>query len=122
MPVIAAADAPMFDAPGATILGLASPSRGSIETAAWRLRLEPDQPSPRHALSREEIFVVLEGALTARYSDRDETASAGGALIVPPGEQFTLLATGHAAEAVCVMPAGGEAITDDGAFVPPWAV
>jgi quercetin dioxygenase-like cupin family protein len=112
----------VFDAPGATILGLASPSRGSVETAAWRVRFEPDQPSPPHSLSREEIFVVIEGSLTAHYGDREETADAGGALIVPPGERFTLLATGHAAEAVCVMPAGGQAIIDGGAFVPPWAM
>jgi quercetin dioxygenase-like cupin family protein len=121
MPVVTAADAPVFDAGGATITGLASPSRGSVETAAWRVRLEPEQPSPPHSVSREEIFVVLEGALTARYSDREETAEAGGALIIRRGEQFTLLAHGQAVEAVCMMPAGGQAITESGAFAPPWA-
>jgi quercetin dioxygenase-like cupin family protein len=121
MPVIAAADAPVFDAGGATIVGLASPSRGSVETSAWRVRLEPAQPSPPHALSREEILVVLEGSLTARYGDREETADAGGALIIPPGQQVTLLAAGDAAEAVCILPTGGQAITDAGVFTPPWA-
>jgi uncharacterized cupin superfamily protein len=35
-------------------------------------------PRRPHALSREEIFIVLEGALTARFGDREETAAAGG--------------------------------------------
>ncbi len=121
MPVISAADAPVFDAGGATIVGLASPSRGSVDTAAWRVRLSPNQASPRHALSREEIFIVLEGSITARYSDHEETAHAGGALIIPPAQQFTLLATSEPAEAVCMMAAGGQAITDAGPFTPPWA-
>jgi quercetin dioxygenase-like cupin family protein len=121
MPVIDSADAPVFDTGDATIIGLASPSRGSVDTAAWRVRFEPGQSTPPHALTREEIFVVLEGSITARYGDREETAAAGGALIVPPGQQFTLLATVDAAEAVCMMSAGGQAIIDGGAFTPPWA-
>src|SRR5689334_2470651 len=114
MAVITATEAPRFDAGGATIIGLASPSRGSADTAAWRVRFDPDHPSPPHALSREEIFIVLEGAITARFSDREETATAGGALIVAPGEEFTLVAAQAPAEAVCIMPAGGQAITEDG--------
>ncbi len=62
MPVITAHDAPMFDPPGATITGLASPSRGSSDAAAWRVRLQPDCASPPHSLTREEIFIVLDGA------------------------------------------------------------
>jgi len=121
MGVITATDAPTFDAGGATITGLAAPSRGSADTAVWRVRFRADQPSPAHALSREEIFIVLEGALTARYGDRQETVSAGGALIVEPGEEFRLVAAGGPAEAVCVMPVGGQAISDGVTFTPPWA-
>ena len=47
----------------AVITGLASPSRGSRDSAVWRVRLLTDQASPPHSLSREEIFVVLEGAI-----------------------------------------------------------
>jgi quercetin dioxygenase-like cupin family protein len=121
MPVISAADAPTFDTGGATITGLAAPSRGAAETAAWRVRLEADAPSPRHALDREEVFVVLDGAVTARFDDREETAAAGGALIVPAHQEFTLLAAGAPAEAVCVLPVGGRALADGAAFTPPWA-
>ena len=78
----------------------------------------PISPSPRHALDREEVFVVLEGAVTARFDDREETAEAGGALIVPAHEEFSLLAAGAPAEAVCVLPVGGRAVADGAAFTP----
>ena len=55
MPIITAEDAPTFETPGATITGLASPSRGATDVAAWRIALEPGHESPKHSLvDREE--------------------------------------------------------------------
>lgn len=122
MPVITPDDAPTFDTGGAVITGLASPSRGgATDTAAWRVRLRADQPSPTHELDRQEVFVVLDGAVTACFADREETVGAGGALIVPAGERFSLVARGADADAVCVLPVGAQARTDGDAFTPPWA-
>jgi quercetin dioxygenase-like cupin family protein len=121
VPVVTATDAPVFDAGGAVITGLASPSRGARDSAAWHVRFRPDQPSPAHSLSHEEVFVVLDGAVTAVFADREETAHAGGALIVPAGERFSLVARSAPAEAVCVLPVGGTASTGDREFTPPWA-
>jgi quercetin dioxygenase-like cupin family protein len=122
MPVITPEDAPTFEAPGATITGLASPSRGAADVAAWRVRFAPGHASPAHSLDCEEVFVVLEGAVTARYADRAETALAGGALIVPAGEEFSLIAQDGPAEAVCTFPVGGTALLNGERVVPPWAV
>jgi quercetin dioxygenase-like cupin family protein len=121
MPAVRFDDAPTFDTGGATITGLAAPSRGSCETSAWRVALRADRPSPRHSLDREELFIVLTGAVTAQYADHDETVSAGGALIVPAGTEFSIVARGKDAEAVCVLPAGGRATVDGQEFEPPWA-
>jgi quercetin dioxygenase-like cupin family protein len=121
MAVIAAQEAPVFDTGNAVITGLASPSRGAADAAVWRVRLAPGQPSVLHSLTREETFVVLEGTVTARFAEHDESASAGGALIVPAGVEFSLLAEREPAEAVCVMVVGGQAVTDEGTFTPPWA-
>src|SRR3954462_1092568 len=107
MPIITPEDAPTFDAGGATITGLASPSRGAADVATWRIRFDAGHESPKHSLDREEGFVVLSGAVTARYEDREETAAAGGALIVAPGEEFSLVASDGAADAVCMLPVGG---------------
>jgi mannose-6-phosphate isomerase-like protein (cupin superfamily) len=121
MPVVSPSDAPVFNPGGATITGLASPSRGCRDVAAWRVRFDADVPSPPHALDREEVFVVLEGAVTARFADREETAPAGGALIVPAGAEFSLVAQGLPAEAVCMLPVGGRAILNGETITPPWA-
>jgi len=122
MPVISPEQAPTFDAPGATITGLASPSRGATDVAAWRVRFAPGHASPPHSLDREEVFVVLSGAVTARFADHSETAGAGGALIVPSGSEFSLVAEDGPAEAVCMLPVGGAALLDGERIVPPWAV
>jgi quercetin dioxygenase-like cupin family protein len=122
MPVITPQDAPTFETPGATITGLASPSRGATDIATWRITLDAGHESPKHSLvDREEVFVVLSGAVTARYQDRDETANAGGALIVAPGEEFSLVALDGPAEAVCMLPVGGTALLGGQRIVPPWA-
>jgi quercetin dioxygenase-like cupin family protein len=123
MPIVTPEDAPTFDAGGATITGLASPSRGSTDVATWRIKLDAGHESPKHSLvDREEVFVVLSGAVTARYGDREETAPAGGALIVAPGEEFSLVALDGPAEAVCMLPVGGTALLGGERIVPPWAV
>ena len=122
MPVITPQQAPTFEPPGATITGLASPSRGATDVAAWRVRFEAGHASPPHSLDREEVFVVLSGALTARYADRSERARAGGALIVPAGEEMSLIAEDEATDAVCAFPVGGTALLAGERIVPPWAV
>jgi quercetin dioxygenase-like cupin family protein len=123
MPIVTPEEAPTFEAGGAIITGLASPSRGSADVATWRIRFDAGHESPKHSLvDREEVFVVLSGAVTARYADREETAPAGGALIVAPGEEFSLAALDGPAEAVCMLPVGGTALLDGQRIVPPWAV
>ena len=121
MTVISAEKAPTFETGHATITGLAAPSRGAIDTSVWRVKLNADEPSPPHSVTREEVFVVIDGTLAVRYEDRVERAHAGGALIVPAGESFSLAAIGGPAEAVCVLPVGGRAVLNGDVIVPPWA-
>jgi mannose-6-phosphate isomerase-like protein (cupin superfamily) len=121
MPLITADQAPVFELDGNVVTGLAAPSRGANDVAVWRLRLIADNPSVTHALTREETFVVLTGTLTARFDDHEESAAAGDALVVPAGRRFSLVAEGGPVEALCVLPVGGQAITDGAPFTPPWA-
>ncbi|MBX3620170.1 MAG: cupin domain-containing protein [Rhizobacter sp.] len=123
MPFIAAADAPVFTLPGVTFTGLASPSRGSRETAAWRLSMAPGTAPHVHRLTREEIFIGLSGRAEAQVGGTRHTLSAGCALVVPPGVDFSLSNPHELAfEAVAVLPVGGQAVVAGGApFVPPWA-
>jgi mannose-6-phosphate isomerase-like protein (cupin superfamily) len=122
MTVITAEDAPTFEVDGTHVVGLAAPSRGAVHTSAWRLTLAPGAASPPHALTHEEVFVALRGRLEARYKDRAETVSAGGALIVPAGVTFTLANPGDEPfEAVAMLPVGGRAMVDGEPLTPPWA-
>jgi quercetin dioxygenase-like cupin family protein len=124
MTFIAAADAPIFEIPGVTFTGLASPSRGSSENAVWRLSMAPGTAPHPHRLTREEIFVALSGCAEATVGLQRHQLSPGCALVVPAGEDFAL-SNPHDApfEALAVLPVGAEAVIPGQApFVPPWAV
>lgn len=121
MTVISSSEAPTFDTGHAVITGLASPSRGSSQTSAWRVRLQPGQSSPVHSLDAEEVFVVIEGELVASFDGREESAQAGDALIVHAGEPFSLRAEGTPVEAVCMLPVGARARVAGELVTPPWA-
>src|SRR6478609_8935178 len=120
MTVVSARTAPVFDAGGATITGLASPSRGARDVAAWRVEFLADRPSPVHSLTSEETFVVLGGSVSAHFADHVETAGPGDVLIVPADVEFSLVAPDAPAEALCIMRVGGQAVTAEGTFTPPW--
>ena len=78
MPVITAEQAPTFDAGGATITGLASPSRGATDTAAWRVRFAA-RATPRRRIrwTARRCSSCSTGAVTARYADHSETGARG---------------------------------------------
>lgn len=124
MPVLKPSDSPIFTIPGATFTGLASPSRGSVETSVWRVRLDPKTPGMPHRVTREEIFVVTSGSARAIVDGESHDLTAGCTLIVPPNVEFSLENAGAVAfDAIALMPAGGAAVMGDGApFTPLWAV
>lgn len=123
MPVIHAPSAPTHDLGGARFTSLASPMRGAIDTAVWRVELAPGAPPTPHSVTREEVFVVTEGTASVRIDGVDETATAGDAIVVPAGVQFELSNGGSTPlQLVCCLPVGGQAVLADGtAFTPPWA-
>jgi len=124
MPVVTPVAAVRFDDhPGTNVIGLASPSRGSAELSAWRLRLEPGTASPAHSLDREEVFVILDGRLRLTCDGVVEEAQAGGALIAPVGAEFTISNPGPGpVDAVACAPSAIRATVGDQSFAPPWAV
>jgi mannose-6-phosphate isomerase-like protein (cupin superfamily) len=122
MPVIDSRQHLNHEIPGASFQTLASPTLGSRETSVWRLRLEPWSPGLPHRLTREEIFVVLSGRATAILDGSCEHLSAGCALVVPAGVDFSLATGEEACEAIVCFPVGGQGIVAGGEpFTPPWA-
>jgi len=123
MPFIAHADAPRFELHGATFTGLASPSRGSSENAVWIVALPPGMAGVPHRLTREEVFVAIEGAARAELDGQVHELRAGSALVVPAGAEFRLgNPYGAPFRTVAVLPVGGQAVVGDAPpFTPPWA-
>ncbi len=122
MTVISSSAAPTFEAGGTFVTGLASPSRGSREISAWRLRLAPGSASPEHALTHEEVFVALSGRAVATLDGVRHEVGPGDALVVSPGVPFVIATEGgEPFEAVACMRCGGLATVGDQSFPPPWA-
>jgi quercetin dioxygenase-like cupin family protein len=123
MPVLPAPSTPTHDIPGARFTTLASPSRGSAETSVWRLELLPGAEPVPHTVTREEIFVALDGEALATLDGVDQTVLSGDTLVLPVGVEFRLVATGAAPfRALVCLPVGGQAATIGGEpFTPPWA-
>jgi mannose-6-phosphate isomerase-like protein (cupin superfamily) len=108
----------------ARFTSLATPSRGSAETSVWLVELGPGVPGAPHRLTREEVFVVLEGTAEVRLGDAMSEARAGDAIVVPPDTPFALAASGgRPLRALCCLPVGGQGVLADGVpFTPPWAL
>lgn len=124
MPHIKASDAVVFTIPNVTFAGLAAPSRGSRETAVWRVTLSPHAPGGLHSLSREEVLVALDGVAEVRIGNDTHIFSAGDAITVPAETPFSLANPGDAPfAAIVVLPVGAHArMGDTPAFIPPWAI
>jgi mannose-6-phosphate isomerase-like protein (cupin superfamily) len=115
-------EAAVFDLPGLHVRGLASPRRGASETCVFRIRLAPGAPGSSHAVTREEVFVATTGRAVATVAGARHELEPGDALIVPPGVEFALAnPSKEDFEAIVSFPVGGQAITADGVFTPPWA-
>ena len=123
MPVLNAPAAPTHDLGGTRFTSLATPSRGATDTAVWKVEILPGTPATPHALTREEVFVVLEGKASVRIAGNAGQAEAGDAIVVPPGTEFELANAGAGPlRLLCCLPVGGQARLADGStFTPPWA-
>jgi quercetin dioxygenase-like cupin family protein len=123
MPFIDRSDSPEFRIPGVTFSGLAAPSRGAVENAVWRVRLDAESVGMTHQLTREETIVATAGRATALLDGVAYDLTVGSAVIVPAHVDFAL-SNPHDTpfEAVAVLPIGGQAVMGSAMpFTPPWA-
>jgi mannose-6-phosphate isomerase-like protein (cupin superfamily) len=124
MPVVPCSSAPTHELGGTRFTSLATPSRGSSDTSVWRVEIAPGTPGTPHQVTREEVFVVLEGRAEVRLGDAVSSAGPGDAIVVPPGVPFALSPEGdETLRALCCLPVGGQGQLPDGEpFTPPWAL
>jgi len=123
MSVIHAPAAPTHQLGGTRFTSLATPSLGSTDTSVWQVEIAPGTPATPHRLTREEVFVILEGSAQVRIDGRPATAKPGDVVVVPAGVDFEIGAAGaEELRALCCLPVGGQAQLADGEpFTPPWA-
>ncbi len=123
MSIVVAPTRPTHDLGGTRFTSLATPSRGSSETAVWRVEIDPGTAATPHSLTREEVFVVLDGSASVRIGDVSGSAERGDAIVVPAHIDFELSnASDTVLTMLCCLPVGGQALLDGGAtFTPPWA-
>lgn len=121
MPILKFDDAPEFDLNGALVRGLASPSRGALETMCWRIEMTPGQRLPEHTHDHEEVFHVLSGRLTASLDGEETVVLTGDTVMIPPGVSHFAYAGEEAAKFLTMMPLGTLMIRPNGEVVPlPW--
>lgn len=122
MAIIPAPAEPTHDLGGTRFTSLATPSRGSVETSVWVVEIDPDTPATPHSLTREEVFVVLDGAASVSIDGIAGRAAAGDSFVVPADVEFEVRSIGDGAlRMLCCLPVGGQARTADATFTPPWA-
>jgi len=122
MSIIHAPQKATHDIGTARFTSLATPSRGSIETAVWQVEIEVDAPAVPHSLTREEVFVVLEGMAAVRIGDATGVAGLGDAIVLPADTEFELSNGGDGPlRLLCCFPVGCQARLDGATFTPPWA-
>ena len=124
MPFIDNSNAPHFDIPGVSFTSLATPSRGTKETAVWRLHVAPHNEGAVHHLTREEIIVAISGAGAVQIGDERYPLKAGDAFAIPAFTDFHIDGEGDAPfEAISIMPAGSRAVVAGRpSFQPPWSI
>src|SRR3954463_16656735 len=83
MPIERAADHPTFELGGNAITSLAAPSRGSDETALFRIDLPAGGALPAHHHDHFDVFTVTAGSATMHIGDDESQISAGDAVVVP---------------------------------------
>lgn len=122
MPILHLEDAPEFDLNGIRVRGLASPSRGAVETMSYRVELTSGQQLPTHTHDREQVFHVVSGRLIVSLDDVESPLGPGDTVMIPPGvAHFSCTGEGDEVVLLAMMPVGTIMIRPDGERVsPPW--
>ena len=94
MAIIPAPTRPTHELEGTRFTSLATPTRGCAETSVWMVEIDPGTPATPHSLTREEVFVVLDGTLTIHMGEGDDPErhelAAGSVLVVQSGTALQL--------------------------------
>jgi mannose-6-phosphate isomerase-like protein (cupin superfamily) len=122
MSVVRAIDAVEHHAHGSSFSSFVAPSRGSAQLCAWRLSVPAHVKGVPHRPTREEVLLILDGAVRVTVDGETSDLAPGDVAVVPAGSELCV-DTGPAGASAWVTTTGGlEAVMPDGnRFAPPWA-
>jgi quercetin dioxygenase-like cupin family protein len=122
MPVIRERDTVVHRLHGAEFHSFAAPAQGSRELCAWRLEVAPHTPGAAHRVSKEEVFLLLSGAVDVTLDGVTSTLAPGEVALVPAGAEVRVDNVGGEPAAMWVTTSAGlQATMADGSTVaPPW--
>ena len=124
MKVIRGTDLQFIETPGGNFgRGVATPSGGAVEVSVIRQRQLPGGSNPAHTHDREEVMVILSGAVTVTVAGEAVALGAGDAAIVPAQTPHQVENTSaEPAEWLLVAPAGVRFFHATGEEAsPPWS-
>ena len=110
--------------PAATMRTYASPSGPApASVSVWRTEMDPGAAGPLHAVSEDQVLVVLEGGMRVVVGgEREHALGPDDALLLAAGVERQLFAGPAGAVTLWACRPGPTARVGDGAPVPvPWA-
>lgn len=90
---VRAKDTRRTETPNAAMTTLASPTLGGTDgLSLWRVAMTAGQRGPRHIFDSEQIWTVLEGAITVETRQSTVDLRAGDTVALPAGVERQLAA------------------------------
>jgi quercetin dioxygenase-like cupin family protein len=90
------------ETPNATMTTLASPSLGpSSALSMWRVEMAAGAQGPRHTFDSEQLWTVLEGAVSVAVAGQTIELVEGDTVVLPAGAERQICATTPAQLLVC---------------------
>jgi quercetin dioxygenase-like cupin family protein len=122
MPIIRAPEAVAHEMHGARFVAYATPASGSKELCAWRLEVPGGSRGLPHTITREEVVLLLTGAVSITIDGAVTRLAPGDAAVVPAGATLCLdNVADEPATAWVATSVGLEAVLPDGTRItPPW--
>ncbi|MDJ0394660.1 cupin domain-containing protein [Rhodococcus sp. G-MC3] len=122
MPIRKSGDHRTHQLHGTQFHSYVAPSLGSRQLCAWRTDLGPGTVGAPHAVSHEEVFLVLQGSPAITLDEQRFQLSFGDVVLVPEAATVQLDNPGITTASLWVTTSAGlTAITADGGTItPPW--
>lgn len=122
MTIVESSEATRFEAHGSTFASYVAPSRNSAQLCAWKLTVPAGSHGAAHRPSRDEVLLVLDGALHITIDGTRSVVEPGAVAVVAAGAEVTVDGGPRGSTVWVTTTPGLTAVLRDGTEIaPPWA-